>query len=1161
MQKYFDKITSGVDKCHSIAKKARAQGFDPEEYVDVKLAKNMAERVEGLMSGVAPGLMGSGFTKRIIELEEEYSPLDWRVALKIGEEVAKEKFCKFKDEKEAMEVGIRAGFTYHTGGIVSAPLEGFVMLRIKKTKEGKDFLAPVYAGPIRGAGGTAASFSLVMTDYIRHVKGYAKYDPTDEEVERFKTEIEDYHDRITNLQYRPSRDEIDFLARVLPIQIDGEPTEKFDVSNHKDLPRIETNRIRGGLCLVFAEGISQKAPKVWKRLSLWGKEFGLEWDFLEKFLSLQKKIKAKDQKPDKKEKLSPNYTFIADIVAGRPVITDPMASGGLRLRYGRSRTSGFSAASINPATMYTLNKFIAIGTQLKMERPGKAASITSCTTIDGPIVKLEDGTVIKLNTLKEAKKYYTSVEKILYIGDILFNYGDFSENGHKLVPAGYNEEWWVKHLEKASVDFFGTIDSDKISELTAVSLSTINNILNSPLSVKITATDAIKISEKLKIPLHPEYTYFWSEISASELYELHEWLKSGNIIKEAEQLQKIVIPMSKTKLVLEKLGITHKAVNNEYVVIGKNNLIVLDMLLRLREDVEINTDKSALENINNLSKIKIMDKSGTFIGARMGRPEKAKMRKLTGSPHVLFPIGEEGGRLRSFQAAMEEGVVTSDFPLRRCKSCAKDTILPVCETCGEKTEQLYYCRSCGILTKPECVHDKPLIYQRRGIDINYYFQAALKKTKERVYPDLIKGVRGTMNADHVPENIMKGILRAKHGVFVNKDGTVRFDMSELPITHFKPKEIGTPVEKLLSLGYTHDIKDVKLTDSSQILEIKPQDVILTAAPDSMDEQSNTVLVKVAGFVDELLKKMYGLKSYYNVKNQQDLVGHLVIGLAPHISAGTVGRIIGFTNTQGLFAHPLFHAAMRRDCDGDEACVILLMDAFLNFSRRYLPDRRGAKTMDAPLVLTSVLNPAEVDDMAHGLDIVWEYPLELYEAAQEMKAPWDIKIEQIKHVLGKKRQFEKMGFTHDTENINLGVTCSAYKALPSMEEKLKGQMSIAEKVCAVNEANVAKLVIEKHFLRDTKGNLRKFSTQTFRCVKCNQKYRRPPLAGKCTCGGRIIFTVSYGSVIKYLEPTLSLAKKYDVGPYLRQTLEILQGRIEGVFGREKEKQEGLGKWFG
>ena len=49
----------------------------------------------------------------------------------------------------------------------------------------------------------------------------------------------------------------------------------------------------------------------------------------------------------------------------------------------------------------------------------------------------------------------------------------------------------------------------------------------------------------------------------------------------------------------------------------------------------------------------------------------------------------------------------------------------------------------------------------------------------------------------------------------------------------------------------------------------------------------------------------------------------------------VGRIIGFSQTQGMLSHPMYHAALRRDCDGDEACVMLLMDSLLNFSRTYI----------------------------------------------------------------------------------------------------------------------------------------------------------------------------------------------------------------------------------
>ena len=223
-------------------------------------------------------------------------------------------------------------------------------------------------------------------------------------------------------------------------------------------------------------------------------------------------------------------------------------------------------------------------------------------------------------------------------------------------------------------------------------------------------------------------------------------------------------------------------------------------------------------------------------------------------------------------------------------------------------------------------------------------------------------------------------------------------------------------------------------------------------------------------------------------------------------------------------------------------------------------------MDAPLVLTSTLNPTEVDDQVHGMDIVWKYPLEFYEAALEMKNPWEVKvdgkkIEQLADRLDKNTQFENFGFTHHVDNFNKGVQCSAYKTLPTMADKLIGQMEIAKMVRAVDMDDVAKLVIQKHFLKDIKGNFRKYSMQKFRCVGCNAKYRRPPLSGKCSeCRGKLIFTISQGSVVKYLGPSLTLCENYDFSPFLKETIEMLKFNVDTLFGKDKDKQVGLGDFI-
>ncbi|MFQ5474288.1 MAG: DNA polymerase II large subunit [Candidatus Nanoarchaeia archaeon] len=1174
MQKYFDRLQESCKKEFNIATKARERGYDPAEKVEVQIAANMAERVVGLISVVAPQIINSGIVERIIELEKEYGVLDWRVALKIAEEVAQEKFCKFNDKKEAIEIGVRVGFAYGTVGVVSSPLEGMISVDIKKRMDEKgEYFCLNYGGPIRNAGGTAASWSVIIADYIRKKLGYAEYDPTDEEKKRCYSELEHYHDRVTNLQYFPSKRECDYLINHLPVEISGDASENIDVPNHKDLPRVPTNKIRSGFCLIHSSCIPLKAPKLWKQLGSWGPDFGMEhWNFLEKFIKIQKEEKSKSGVKDEEEdgaapKIKPVYTYIADIVAGRPVIGHPLRSGAFRLRYGRGRFSGYSAQCIHPATMQVMNNFIATGTQLKVERPGKGAAFTPCDTIDGPIVKLDDGSVVRCDSEQDALHVKKRVKEILYLGDVLINYGDFFDRAHALIPPGYCEEWWVQELEKAIVGMFGSLDIEKVTEFLGIGRGYLERLLKEPLKTKPDSKQAIVLAKRMETFLHPRWTYFWESVKAEDLAEMIRWFGKMKIERSDEGIEKIIIPLEdKPKRTLELLGVPH-IIATEYVVIGKNDANILLEVLSSRhkmEDLPELLEKAGNTNIdklNSLSEIKQRPKEGIFIGGRMGRPEKAKMRKLTGSPHTLFPVGEEGGRMRCFQTALDAGHIRAEFPLFRCDSCKRETVLSVCEMCDQKTRKVYFCNMCGVIDDEKCQHGDASTYLKKDIDIKHHFKHMLKKLGMNLYPELIKGVRGTSNRNHIPEHPIKGILRAKNAITVNKDGTVRYDCSELPVTHFKAKEIRVSVAKLKELGYEQDIHGKMLENEEQILEIFPQDIIIPCCPDSPDEGCDEILYRTTKFIDELLEKMYGLPAYYNLKNKDELVGHLIMGLAPHTSAATLGRIIGFSKTQAFLSHFLMHAAMRRDCDGDESCILLLLDAFLNFSRQYLPDSRGS-TMDAPLVMTSVLTPGEVDDMAFNVDTAWKYTLEFYEAALAYKMPWDIKIEIFKKRLGTPEQYEGLGFTHDTSDLNAGVLCSAYKTLPSMAEKMLAQMDLAAKIRAVDEDDVARLVIEKHFIRDIKGNLRKFSQQQFRCVKCNTKFRRPPLIGKCTtCGGKIVFTISEGSIVKYLEPSLSLARNYKLPAYLNQTLELTKRRIEGVFGKEKERQEGLGKWFG
>lgn len=1128
IEKHFKVIGKEVDRCYQIGREARKKGLDPVSDVETPIATTLAEKAIGLISVLYPQLNNKKSVNRILELEEEFGKLDPGVAFRIAEEIAKEKFCKFEDLMQGIDAGIRVGFAYLTLGVVSSPIEGFTGLKLNKTKDGKDYFVAYFSGPIRSAGTTAGCMALMLIDYLRETFGFAKFDPTEEEVKRYITENYDYHERVTNLQYLPTEEEIEFLAKNLPIQIAGEPTEKREVSNYKDLKRVDTNFIRGGMCLIFSEGLAQKAHKglrLWKSM----RDRGVQangWLFLEEYLELHKKRE--------KGSTDTSPTYIKDIVAGRPVMSHPSRSGGFRFRYGRSRTGGFSATLVHPATMAISNSFISSGTQLKIEKPTKGCAVTVCDSIDGPIVKMNDGSVRKINDFDEALKAYKDVKEIIYLGDILFPFGDVLNRNFELIKPGYVEEWWGLELKGLSK---GEEDLD-------------------PFNVKF--EKAVEISRKYNLPLHPKYILYWTEVDRGYVLELIDWMKKGTVSES-----KFILPYTKKdkvdfdfgKRALELIGCEHK-VTFENVVIDGNSKKTLFSNLGLSDDSfseeldgvykTLLENESVLEGINKVSEFKVKDKAGDFIGARMGRPEKAKLRKLTGNPHSLFPVGEEGGRLRSFQAALDKGYVRSDFPNFHCTKCDEYNVFSKCAFCGEECK------------KVELEGRK---FGQRKIDIRKYFDQAKKiaKTSTDEIP-IVKGVRGTSNEDHSCEFLAKGLLRAKYNLNVNKDGTIRYDMTEMAVTHFKPFEIGTSVEKLKSLGYEEDIHGNKLEREDQVLQLYPHDVILPSCPDSADERADDVFVRISKFIDEELEKVYGLDRYYNVQKKEDLVGHLVCCIAPHICTTTVGRLIGFSKIQALLASPYMHAAMRRDCDGDEAAAFLLMDLLLNFSRKFLPAHRGG-TQDSPLVLNTEIKAGDVDDQI--LDFVTgEYPLELYKLAEQRKHSSEVVVETVKTRLKNNEDpFKDICYTHQCTNFNAGVLNSSYKRLPTMDEKVANQMDFCRKLRSVDTRDVARLVIERHFIRDTRGNLRKFSMQGFRCVNCNSKYRRPPLAGKCShCGGRILFTISEGSIVKYMQPALDLAREYEVSDYLLESLELTEMYIQSIFGKEKEKQEALGKWF-
>ena len=1702
-ERYFERIEDDLDDAFEAAREAKAKGGDPSTEIEIPVARDMADRVENIL-GI------DGVAERVRELEGEMSREE--AALELVTDFVEGTVGDYDGRAGKVEGAVRTAVALLTEGVVAAPIEGIDRVELLENDDGTEFVNVYYAGPIRSAGGTAQAVSVLVADYARSLLGIEEYRARSEEVERYAEEIGLY-DKETGLQYTPKDPETKFIAEHLPIMLDGEATGDEEVSGFRDLERVDTNNARGGMCLVLAEGIALKAPKI-QRYTRGLDE--VDWPWLQDLIDgnytqtddAADGESAGDTEPDGEAtddadaeaddgtagppRVEKSKKFLRDLIAGRPVFGHPSEAGGFRLRYGRARNHGFATAGVHPATMHLVDDFLATGTQIKTERPGKAAGVVPVDSIEGPTVKLANGDVRRIDDPAEALDVRNGVNAILDLGEYLVNYGEFVENNHPLAPASYTVEWWHHDMTAAGADV-QALEDDPHVDLAAPS-----------------AREAMAWATAHDAPLHPQYTYCWHDLTVEAFDALAAAASEGNWAEadgaalapddrddggSSEEADERTLVLPRTDHVtdaLEALLIEHTQ-GEEVVTVPdavpfvrslglSNDLERTWTMADLPADArEYDDGTNAIRAANAVAPFTLRERAPTRIGARMGRPEKSESRDLSPAVHTLFPIGEAGGDQRSVDDAGKyapsmshpQGHVEVELARRECPDCGTDSFRGRCTDCNAVTDAVYECPDCGERVDPdesgraECSRCETLASptEYREIDIGDELSDALDSLGERrsAY-EMVKAVKGLTSKEKVPEPMEKGVLRVKNGVSVFKDGTVRYDMTDLPVTSVRPAELDVTAGDFRELGYHEDVDGEPLEHDDQLVELKVQDIVLS---DGAAEH----MLRTADFVDDLLTEYYDCEPFYEVEERGDLVGELVFGMAPHTSAAVVGRVVGFTSAAVGYAHPYFHAAKRRNCfhpetkiwyedeagvthherietfveqyldedtaetddfgtlvdhlagldgtlrvpslsddgsqslqpveavskhpapdhmvhivtqsgreltvtpdhrvhtydadlgrivsieaseldestplvtprhldslrpaeesrrfdllerligteeiandrlmvkglakdrlydlftdrladqwegefyalqstadylgltkktlsnylyresipvsllaeffdtidellefvpepvtlgvkrdvteidrfvqlnervatllgyyaaegfareqetpkgtvhqtticgtedearaffldvlseefgvdpyeenhakvtasgrllrvffdtildagvlvqtkrvpqcifdapdelvgaylagylsgdgsvsesalaieattvstelrddlvalltrlglnprinhvdpvplnrkfpdeysvddesmsapsfviglssrdvvrfaevagfhlsrkqsrleenvasvaprgarvhdggsddylvdavasveyvtaetdytycltvsdtnslisadlsvnqcDGDEDCVMLLMDGLLNFSRKYLPNQRGGR-MDAPLVMSSRIDPSEIDDEAHNMDIVTSYPREFYEATREMLDPEDVEIQIAESTLGTDGEYTGFRHTHDTTDIASGPDLSAYKTLDDMDKKMDGQLELARKLRAVDETDVAERIIEYHFLPDLIGNLRAFSRQETRCRDCGEKYRRMPLSEDCReCGGEVSLTVYQGSVNKYMETATRVAEEYGARPYTKQRLEILDKALESIFEDDTNKQSGI-----
>ncbi|WP_132059218.1 DNA polymerase II large subunit [Halorussus amylolyticus] len=940
-EQYFERLESDLDDAFEVAQAARADSGDPKPEVEIPVAKDMADRVENIL-GI------DGVAERVRELEGEMSREE--AALALAEDFAEGRVGDYESKAGKVEGAVRTAVALLTEGVVAAPIEGIDRVEILENSDGTEFVNVYYAGPIRSAGGTAQALSVLVADYTRALIGLSEYDARDEEIERYAEEIGLY-DKETGLQYTPKDKESKFIAEHIPIMLDGEATGDEEVSGFRDLERVDTNNARGGMCLVLAEGIALKAPKIQRYTRNLDE---VDWPWLQDLIdgTIGKDDGESEGDTDSEDgdgedanedgddadepvetgppRVEPATKFLRDLIAGRPVFGHPSEAGGFRLRYGRARNHGFATAGVHPATMHLVDDFLATGTQIKTERPGKAAGVVPVDSIEGPTVKLANGDVRRIDDPETALELRNGVEAILDLGEYLVNYGEFVENNHPLAPASYTVEWWVQDFEAAGGDVQALRDSPHVD-------------LEDP-----TAEEAVEWATDYDCPLHPKYTYLWHDITVAQFEALAEAVVAG----EVEDGDLVIEKTESVRLALEKLLVRHSQGDDRIRIpdwrplarslgvaedgdstdsdSGGLETTWDDLSTDAREWGEDEPGDNAMKAVNEVAPFEIRERAPTRIGNRMGRPEKSESRELSPAVHTLFPIGEAGGNQRDVVAAASHtegmsgvrGEIEAQVGRRECEDCGEHTYKTKCPECGGNTFPHFECPSCDSVVELDesgravcsrCeVEATPV--EHRTIDLNDELRSALESVGERENAfDTLKGVKGLSSSYKTPEPIEKGILRAKHGVSTFKDGTVRYDMTDLPVTAVRPEELDVTVGQFHALGYEEDVRGDPLRHDDQLVELKVQDIVLS-------DGSAEHLLKTADFVDDLLESYYGLEPFYEMDEREELVGELVFGMAPHTSAAVVGRVVGFTSAAVGYAHPYFHAAKRRNCFHPETKV-------------------------------------------------------------------------------------------------------------------------------------------------------------------------------------------------------------------------------------------------
>ena len=315
---------------------------------------------------------------------------------------------------------------------------------------------------------------------------------------------------------------------------------------------------------------------------------------------------------------------------------------------------------------------------------------------------------------------------------MLVAFGDFAKSNHPLIPPGYCEEWWLQEVAAKGIVV--------------------------PKDIYESAAASFDFSKKWGVPLNPKFTFMWDCIPVADISILVQSLRTAKISWDEDTPKQLTLLNGDVKRILESLLIEHRVVGETLSICGEDGISLLLSLgmFDMRDKSIIHSQaispgidpvnstnpanstgstSSTNDVVSSLSGIKIRPKAGTWIGARMGRPEKAKERFMDGHPNILFPTGSDKNRSLPKLCKVlstREGSKSTNLELARykCGNCGTTSPWPSCYNCNSICSIERVCQKCSAITTSDTHCDvKTVSFDKRPFDLISAMDSAKRKSE------------------------------------------------------------------------------------------------------------------------------------------------------------------------------------------------------------------------------------------------------------------------------------------------------------------------------------------------------------------------------------------------------------------------------------------------